>query len=172
MTDSVLPKVRLRAMEPEDLDDLYKIENDMSLWNVGVTNVPYSRYMLHEYIASSSGDIYADKQVRMIICGCGDEVVGIVDVTDFDPRHQRAELGIVVRRPFRGKGYAQATVEEVKRYAADFLHLHQLYVYVDCNNPAALEVFEKCGFVRSASLKDWLFDGSRYRNAELMQYFL
>lgn len=171
MTDSVLPEVRLRAMEPEDLDDLYKIENDMSLWNVGVTNVPYSRYMLHEYIASSSGDIYADKQVRMIICGCGDEVVGIVDVTDFDPRHQRAELGIVVRQPFRGKGYAQAAVEEVKRYAGNFLHLHQLYVYVDCNNPAALEVFEKCGFAHSACLKDWLFDGSKYHNAVLMQYF-
>ena len=27
-------RVRLRAMEPEDLDMLYHIENDRSLWNV------------------------------------------------------------------------------------------------------------------------------------------
>jgi diamine N-acetyltransferase len=29
-----------------------------------VTNVPYSRFALHEYIASATGDIYVDKQVR------------------------------------------------------------------------------------------------------------
>ena len=62
-----LPKVALRAMEPEDLDMLYSIENNMELWCVGTANVPYSRYVLHDYIASSSGDIYADRQVRFVI---------------------------------------------------------------------------------------------------------
>jgi len=33
-----MEKVRLRAIEPEDLDLLYTIENDVSLWNVGTTN--------------------------------------------------------------------------------------------------------------------------------------
>ena len=54
-----LPDIRLRAIEPEDLDLLYQIENDRSLWNVGATNVPYSRYTLHDYIATSNDDIYA-----------------------------------------------------------------------------------------------------------------
>ena len=60
-------QIRLRAMEPEDLDWLYKIENDTTLWNVGATNVPYSRYALHDYIANAANDIYIDKQVRLII---------------------------------------------------------------------------------------------------------
>ena len=34
-------KIRLRAMEPEDLDVLYQIENNQKLWDVGTTNVPY-----------------------------------------------------------------------------------------------------------------------------------
>ena len=55
--NDVFPEVKLRAMEPEDLDLLYSIENDMVLWNVGTTNVPYSRYVLHDYIANSSCDI-------------------------------------------------------------------------------------------------------------------
>ena len=59
--------VRLRAMEPEDLDLLYRIENDQELWCLGSTNVPYSRYTLHDYVANSTGDIYSDKQVRLII---------------------------------------------------------------------------------------------------------
>ena len=36
-------KVKLRAMEPEDLDVLYEIENDAEMWHVGAVNVPYSR---------------------------------------------------------------------------------------------------------------------------------
>ena len=36
-------KIFLRALEPEDLDFLYEMENDESLWEVGSTNVPYSR---------------------------------------------------------------------------------------------------------------------------------
>ena len=43
-------QVHLRAIEPEDLDLLYRIENDVKLWNVGITNVPYSRYALHDYV--------------------------------------------------------------------------------------------------------------------------
>ena len=37
-----LPYVRLRAMEPEDLELLYTIENDTQLWCVGTANVPVS----------------------------------------------------------------------------------------------------------------------------------
>ena len=65
MSEKNLTKVRLRAMEPEDLDFLYNIENDRELWNVGNTNVPYSRYVLHDYIANSTNDIYSDGQVRL-----------------------------------------------------------------------------------------------------------
>ena len=50
------PSIHLRAVEPEDLDLLYKIENDVKLWNVGATNVPYSRYTLHDYVANASDD--------------------------------------------------------------------------------------------------------------------
>ena len=60
-------EIHLRALEPEDLDFLYEMENDESLWEVGNTNVPYSRQVLLDYITTSSADIYADKQVRFII---------------------------------------------------------------------------------------------------------
>ena len=49
--ETTMAVVRLRAMEPEDLDALYRIENDRDVWDVGENNVPYSRYILHDYIA-------------------------------------------------------------------------------------------------------------------------
>ena len=75
-------RVRLRAMEPEDLDMLYHIENDRSLWNVSATNVPYSRYALHNYIADAKNDIYIDGQVRLIIENEQQETVGVIDLVD------------------------------------------------------------------------------------------
>ena len=52
-------------MEPEDLDTLYTLENDRTVWGVSATNVPYSRSVLIDYITSSKSDIYADRQVRL-----------------------------------------------------------------------------------------------------------
>ena len=170
-------KIKLRAMEPEDLDILYLIENDKGLWNVGATNVPYSRYTLHEYMANAKDDIYADRQVRLMVENEAEEVVGIVDVgivdvVNFDPQHQRAELGIVIMNDHRRKGYATAAVEEILRYALRILHLHQLYVIVDKENTIALQLFRKTEFQESALLAQWLYDGRDYRDALLLQRFL
>ena len=112
-----LPLVKLRAIEPEDLDILYGIENDMSLWNDSITSVPYSRYMLYDYIANTRNDIYTDRQVRMMIENNKCEVVGIVDLINFDPKHLRAEIGIVIKRDFRNLGYAQSAINKIKEYS-------------------------------------------------------
>ena len=171
MTDN-LPNVRLRAIEPEDLDILYNIENDMNLWNVSVTSVPYSRYTLYDYVANSKNDIYTDRQVRMMIETDSHEIIGIVDLINFDPKHLRAEIGIVIEKQFRNKGYAHSTINKIKKYALNILHLHQLYAYVDKDNEQSINLFLRSGFITSNELKDWLFDGKKYHNALLLQLFL
>jgi len=167
-----LPDIRLRAMEPEDLDTLYKIENDELLWGIGVSNVYYSRYILHEYIANSKNDIYIDRQVRLMIENTDNDIVGIIDIVDFDPKHLRAELGIIIQNKYRHKGYAKMAISKILIYARDVLHLHQLYAYVDIDNIYSFKMFKDIGFIPSAELKDWLYDGSRYHNTMIMQYFL
>lgn len=167
-----LPTVCLRAIEPEDLDILYNIENDTDLWDVSATNVPYSRYTLYEFVANSKNDIYTDRQVRLMIENEQHDIIGIVDLINFDPKHLRAEVGIVIKRSFRNKGFAKATLERIKKYSLSILHLHQLYACINKDNESALRLFEKSGFIRSNELKDWLFDGKKYHDALLMQLFL
>ena len=116
------PSVRLRAMEPEDLDTLYQMENDVEIWNVGTTNVPYSRYVLHDYVANVAGDIYTDKQVRLMIEDENGVTVGMVDLVNFSPQHRRAELSIVVKKEKRRCGFATAAVNQIRKYALDILH--------------------------------------------------
>lgn len=159
-------------MEPEDLDMLYAIENDQQLWNVGVTNVPYSRYVLHDYIANTHNDIYTDGQVRLMIENEGGGVVGITDLMNFDAKNNKAELGIAIMREHRQKGYALSTIRQMREYAASVLHLHQLYVIIAASNQTALDVFRKAGFSDASNLRDWLYDGKNYGEAVLLQTFL
>lgn len=167
-----MKKVTLRALEPEDLDLIYRIENDESLWQVGNTNVPYSRYALHDYIAHASADIYVDKQVRLMIEDAQGTSVGLLDLVDFDPRHLRAEVGVVIEPGHRREGFATAALTAALDYAQRILHLHQLYAIIDAQSDAARALFLKVGFSESAVLHHWLFNGSQYHDAILMQRLL
>jgi diamine N-acetyltransferase len=165
-----MKQIKLRAIEPEDLDLLYHIENDVELWNVGTSNVPYSRYLLHDYVASAKNDIYTDRQVRMMVENQAGEVVGVADLVNFDPANRRAEVGLIVLDSYRLQGYGIAILHALADYAQRILHLHQLYAYVDCENKASLSLFEKAGYQIGAKIGDWLFDGAKYRDSVLIQY--
>lgn len=164
-----MPTVCLRAIEPEDLDLLYHIENDRKLWNVGTSNVPYSRYTLHDYIANSADDIYTDRQVRMMIENAENTVVGIVDIVNFDPTNRRAEVGLIILDAHRRQGYAGSTLRQVADYALKVLHLHQLFAFVDVRNEGSLRLFRRQGYQESALMRDWLYDGVEYHDAKVMQ---
>lgn len=163
--------VNLRAIEPEDLELLYKVENDRSLWEVGTTNVPYSRFLLREFIANSTGDIYTDKQVRMMI-SVQDTTIGMADLISFNPTHLRAEVGIMILKEYRQHGFALEALHQLALYAHHTLHLHQLYAYVSLENKSSLMLFEKAGFHQSCTMKEWLYDGKKYHDAAFLQLFL
>lgn len=165
-------QVFLRAMEPEDLELLYRIENHDALWTVGATSVPYSRYVLHDYMANSSNDIYTDKQVRFMIDNEDKETIGIVDLVNFDPQHSRAEVSIIIETPFQGLGYGCLALESLIAYARRILHLHQLYAVISMSNQVSLRVFQEKGFQQSLVLSQWLWNGKDYEDACMMQFFL
>jgi len=165
-----MQKIRLRAIEPEDLDLLYTIENDRELWDIGTTNVPYSRFTLSEYITSTQNDIYADRQLRLMVENSDGEVIGITDLIDYDPQHNRAEVGIVIMKEWRRQGFATETLSAIKKYARHTIHIHKLYAIIDQGNEAATRLFTKAGFTEEAILYDWLYNGKSYRNAQMLSY--
>lgn len=160
----------LRAPEPEDIDTMYQMENDPEYWDVSCFTVPYSRYVLKQYIEASQCDLFADKQLRlMLVRRTDNEVVGTIDLTDFVPMHGRAGVGIAVKREFRRDGFARQALEMLISYAFDFLHLRQLYAYISVSNDASRKLFISCGFQQSGVLKDWLRLKEGYEDACFMQ---
>jgi diamine N-acetyltransferase len=162
--------IYLRAVEPEDLDLMYEMENHPSFWEISSFTVPYSRYILKEYIANSQCDMFADKQLRLMIVQKEDhKVVGTIDVTDYVPLHGRGAVGIAILEEYRKKGYAIDALKLLCEYVFGFLHTKQLYAHIPVDNEASLHLFTSCGFVQCGLLKQWLRIDNAYKDVILMQ---
>lgn len=59
--------VRLRAVEPSDIDRIYLWENDASIWAVSGTLVPFSRHTLQRFLDEQAYDLLQTRQQRLII---------------------------------------------------------------------------------------------------------
>lgn len=171
--------IRLRALEPTDLNRLYRWENDASIWSVSGTMAPFSRYVLEEFVNQAHHDIYTNKQLRLIIdlkyVSDAEELdepkaIGCVDLFEFDPRNHRAGLGILIAdRADRGKGYATEALHLVVEYSFQVLDLHQLYCNVRIDNENSIALFKKSGFEISGLKQDWVYENGRYIDEYIMQ---
>lgn len=162
--------IKLRALEPEDLDILYRWENDSTLWQHGSTLAPYSRYSLKEYIEDSRLDIFHSRQLRlMIVLKDTEECAGTIDLYDFDPSNARAGVGILIDSAFRQQGLAKQTLMLIREYAFHFLSLRQLYAYVGVSNEISFHLFAKCGYEKAGLLRSWVRYGDSWEDVHLMQ---
>ena len=163
---------RLRAPEPEDLDVLFNMENDSSIWMVSGNAVPYSRYQIKKYIQQSQHDFYTDRQIRFMIEREADNVVmGTVDLTDIDPYNGRAEVGIALLSEYRGQGIASAALKIVLGYAKRILRLRQLFCLVPADNETSVKLFASNGFGESGRLQQWLVHEESYSDVLILQKF-
>jgi diamine N-acetyltransferase len=147
----------LRALEPDDLEFLFALENDPDLWAASdVLPAPISRHALREYLRHSAASLAEAGQMRLIISGDAGQAVGTLDLYDYSARHQRAGVGITVLKGERRRGYAHEALVQLLPYARTALQLHQLYCTIAENNRQSISLFEKAGFQAVGVRRDWL----------------
>ena len=160
---------KLRAPEPEDLACMMEFENTPTLWGVSNVTGPYSRFHLKQYIETNQNNLYEDKQLRLMIENANKQVVGIIDICNFDPFHNRAEVGIVIAFQHRASGIGELSLLLLIEHCFEYLGIHQLYAYIDVTNEPCKRLFKKCGFKECAYLKDWMRTGKDYRDVVIVQ---
>ncbi len=174
--------LRLRKIEPSDLPFLYLWENDATMWADSDTHNPLSRHDLHQYIENTTGDIYRDGQLRLIIeesqlstlnsqlstfnsqlstfnSQLSTKIVGCIDLFDFDARNRKAAIGMYIAPDMRGKGVGKQAVALLEEYAFGFLHLRMLYAIISVHNTVCSHIYEEMGYAPSSVLKDWTLEG-------------
>jgi diamine N-acetyltransferase len=166
-------RVRLRALEPGDVDLLYTWENDTSIWEVSNTLAPFSRFQLEEYVLNARNDIFAARQLRLMIDLIepqkNEKSIGTIDLFDFEPFHYRAGVGILVREDYQKNGFAREALEILISYAFGNLRLHQLYCNISTENTTSLHLFEKLGFKRCGIKKDWIYQQDKWKDEWMYQ---
>ncbi len=165
-----MPQIQLRAIEPDDIEAIYRWENDPRIWQYSAAHQPFSRETLTRFIQEQSdNDIYISRQLRLMADSETDGAVGCVDLYDFDPYHRRAGIGIIVDRNHRGKGYGGAILATLEPFARIHLQLHQLYSIVSVANPASNKLFQKAGYHTAGRLANWLWNGDSWEDAFFYQ---
>lgn len=160
----------LRALEPEDLDFLYQIENNESFWEISHTQTPFSKYILREYLENAHLDIYESKQLRFLIEEKSTKKqVGMIDLFDFNPQHKRAGIGILIHPDFERKGFASETLSILINYSFSHLQLHQLYANISSSNSKSLKLFKKHKFEEVGVKKDWILSEGKFKDEVLFQ---
>lgn len=166
-------KITLRPLEPDDIDLLYRWENDLAIWEVSNTKTPFSKHILAQYIRESAKDIYETKQLRLIIQNQKLEAVGAIDLFDFEPYHLRAGVGILIHnKDDQNQGYATDALHALSNYAFEILGLKQLYANIATDNLNSIRLFEKTGFKKVGIKKDWIKISSGWKDEGLFQKIL
>lgn len=162
--------IYLRAIEPEDLEFIHDIENDQSFWDISNTIVPYSKFVIKQYIEHSHKDIFEVKQLRLVISDYNDVALGMIDLFDFDFKNKRAGIGILVKdEKDRQKGHGKEALRLLISYCKIHLDLHQLYCNISEDNKRSLKLFKNEGFEVIGLKKDWNYTNGSFENEYMLQ---
>ena len=162
--------ISLRALEPEDLDFLFNVENNESFWEISHTQTPFSKFILRQYLENAHLDIFEAKQLRLLIEDKSTKrQLGMIDLFDFNPQHKRAGIGILIHPDFQQSGYASEALSVLINYAFTHLNLHQLYANITKDNSKSISLFTKHKFEKVGVKKEWILSEGKFKDEILFQ---
>ena len=159
----------LRALDLDDINYLFSIENNEKYWSISDSQIPFSKYLLNRYLKNSDMDIYEAKQLRLVITDFKMNTIGLIDLFDIDFKNNRAGVAIIINEKMRSKGFAKEALELLIKYSKTHLSLHQLYCNILEDNTHSVNLFKSVQFKEVGLKQDWIKSDGKYKNELLFQ---
>ena len=156
-------QVYLRVVESEDIPTLLKWENDPENWKVSGTEVPYTESEMESFVTNHL-PIQITGQMRFIITNNSNDLpIGTIDLFEANFKNGFAGVGVLIaEKEFRNKGLAYEALNLLIGFCGGRLELHHLHCSIHADNASSIALFEKCGFEKIGTRKDWyLHKGER-----------
>lgn len=161
--------VRLRAMEPEDIEEALKWVNDreVTLWLTSL-RYPVSRKAEQQWIDDTPANSFANG-VRLAIETKNGKHIGGINLHRTNPEDRKAGLGIMIgEKDYWSNGYGTDAVRTLLKLAFDEMNLHRVWLHVFADNERAVACYVKCGFREEGRLRQEVFQDGRYNDLIVM----
>jgi [ribosomal protein S5]-alanine N-acetyltransferase len=153
----------LRAMTPEDADDMFRIYSDpevMRYWGMEpFTSIDH----VLQRVARSAEMFREQTGVRWAITRKGEgQVIGTCGHRRIIKEHHRSEIGYELARDAWGKGIMPEAVDAILRFGFERIGLHSVEALIDPANVGSRRVLEKLGFVQEGYFRESYYADGRF----------
>ncbi|WP_033289967.1 GNAT family N-acetyltransferase [Amycolatopsis jejuensis] len=161
--------VRLRALEPEDAESLYRWIHDPDVGRWMNNDHPRSLAQVRKRCEERKPNTYGEVVLGIETVAEG-KLIGVTDLRDARPEDGRAELDIYIGETGHWDGgYGTEALKLLCRYGFNVMRLHLIALWVVAENERARHVYRKAGFVEDGRHRE-CFRGSdgKYHDMYLM----
>lgn len=156
--------VNLWRLEKADLGQHYRWANTENLRRlVGGPPRPRSSHDLETWfgtvVLDPNQEIYSVKDHTA-------SMLGWVQLFAIDQTNGSADVGVVIDEEQWGKGYGHDSLVALITYAFEDLRLHRLGAEVLSINKPSLSLFEKLGFVKEGTKREYYYTAGRFLDVE------
>ncbi len=158
--------IRLRPIGAHDAAAMWDMVSDPEGRRTTGTTTEFTRAQVDAWCAT-----VADLPGRIdlaITANGSDEYLGEIVLNDIDEVVGSANLRLVMRPAYRGRGYGTEAIELVLGLAFDGIGLHRVELDVLSINGRAHSLYENIGFRVEGRLRDAYRDGDGWCDAILM----
>ena len=160
--------VRLRAIDPGDVERDYAWVNDREVTRFVAIRYPMSRLDEERWLGDSPSNSFANG-VRLAIETKDGVHIGNLDLHQPHPEHRRAGLGIMIGdKAYWSNGYGTDAVVTLLRFGFHEMNLNRVFLHVFEFNERAIACYKKCGFQVEGRLRQNYYGEGRYWDVFVM----
>lgn len=164
-------KIRLRAIEREDIPRFVLWMNDPEVTKYLLMNAPLSKAMEEKWFEKQLEKPVTESQILAIEAQVGDEWVhiGNTGLHYMEPVTHESEFGIVIgNKDFWNKGYGREAARLILKHGFENLNLNRIYLYVVAENVRGIKAYEAAGFIKEGVLRQALYKNGKYNDIVVM----
>lgn len=152
-------KVTLSQPAETDLESLWQILSDDENFRFNPEAASSSMAEAAAKIKQIRFDFREKKSVTLGIFSNDNlnKLIGILQITDINPKIEALSLAFMLNREYIGKGYATAALNCVTDYLFNYIEVHRLQAYVMPNNLRSQRLLERCGFIKEGTIRDGFY---------------
>lgn len=149
--------MKLRKLEEKDAPLMLEWMHDENVL-VGLQREKFIHKTMEDCIEFINCSKYDKDNVHLAIVDEKDVYMGTVSLKNINFRRHDAEFAITVRSCAMGKGFSKYGMQEIIKYAFEYLNLKNVYWNVLANNHKAISFYNKLGYNQIEDISQEILD--------------